>query len=536
MAGNQEKYNQYIVQLLRNKDCEVGSVLCKNLCRQFDLTEENARQILNRAVKSNVVKSSSPISFGKGQFAYSLSGNMKLTDVLMISKKNRPPLYRLLWQMWLNEGIISYFEGIKATSSLVERSSTKVSSFDELLSICVDLDLAYKHKDINNVDYLILKVNGQKLEREAEYAKVSQHYQKMVIDCTLLPDIVVWLQNVNIMASGPIYRNKVTPGIGCVHNKLVWDAYGYTKATGFNPRLNSGDGDVDKGTLVVLDVVLSTEYTDAFLDAFYERIQININSTKGPRRKVLPIVIFNSISTVVKNKMKKMGFLAFDLAAIFGSKITEVVSKTKMLPQMLTSPERLASEVSDILKGIENSGQMDALSALRGTLFEFLMYPIIRNRFGGATIDRGRTLSLVRVEDDKEHKEYYEYDYIIHNNTPKEIVIVEVKGYHNGYRIKLGPYDKKNTLKWFFNKTLPFAREFYKKQGIDYPVKGVYITSAYFDEDCNEHIEKIKSVSKSRPSGLDNIYNRDELLQLLEEFDMKNEINTINRFYVKDED
>lgn len=535
MAGNQEKYNQYIVQFLQKNDCEVGSVLCKNLSQHFGLTEENARKVLNRAATSRVVKSSSPITFGKGQFAYSLSGNMKLSDVLSISKKNRPPLYRLLWQMWLNEGIISYFEGIKATSSLVERSSTKVSSFDELLSICVDLDLAYKFKDVNNVDYLILKVNGQKLEDEAQYAKVSQHYQKMVIDCTLLPDIVVWLQKVNIMATGPIYRNKVTPGIGCVHNKLVWDAYGYTKATGFNPRVNSVEGDVEKGTLVVLDVVLSTEYTEAFLDAFYERIQININSTKGPRRKVLPIVIFNSVSILVKNKMKKMGFLAFDLAAIFGSKITDVVSKTKMLPQLLTSPDRLAGEVSDILTGIDNAGQLDALSALRGTLFEFLMYPIIRNRFGDASIDRGRTLSLMRVEDEKECKEYYEYDYIIHNNTPKEIVIVEVKGYHNEYRINLGPYDKKNTLKWFFNKTLPFAREFYKKQGIDYPVKGVYITSAYFDENCNESIERIKSVPKSRPSGLDNVYNRDQLLELLEQFDMQNEIKTIKRFYVKED-
>src|SRR5690606_17886329 len=125
----------------------------------------------------------------------------------------------------------------------------------------------------------------------------------------------------------------------------------------------------------------------------------------------------------------------FDLSAIFGSKITEVVSKTKMLPQLLTSPEHLAKEVNQILKSIENAGQLDALSALRGTLFEFLMYPLIKNRFPDATIDRGRTLSVTKEINGTKKKEYYEYDFIIHNNTPKEIVIVELKGYHSDFKI-----------------------------------------------------------------------------------------------------
>lgn len=418
MESNQDKYNEYIVKILKERDCDLSTVICKSLTKKFGITDDNARQVLKRAVHSKLIKSSSPISFGKGQFAYSISGKLKFNAVIRISKNNRPPLYRLLNQMQLNGGIISFYEGIKITTGVIEPSSTKVSSFDELVEICIELDFAYRYKDVNNVDYLILKQRGKVLEDEVQYAVASQHYQKMVLDCTLLPDILVWLQKTNILSQGPIYRNKSTPGIGCIHNKLVWDAYGYTKVTGINLRQTQieGETNTDKGTLVVLDVILSTEYTETYLDAFYERIQININSTKGSRRKVIPIVIFNSINNFVRNKIKKLGFLAFDLSAIFGSKITEVVSKTKMLPQLLTSPEHLAKEVIQILKSIENAGQLDALSALRGTLFEFLMYPLIKNRFPDATIDRGRTLSIKREIEGKEQKEYYEYDFIIYNN------------------------------------------------------------------------------------------------------------------------
>ncbi len=535
IKSSQDKYNNYIVEILKERDCELSSEICKSLNKKFGLSDDNARQVLKRTVQSQVIKSSSPTTFGKGQFAYSISGNLKINAVIRISKNNRPPLYRLLKQMQLNDGIISFYEGIKISVGVIERSSSKVSSFDELLKICLDLDFAYRYKDNNNIDYLVLKQKGKVLDEKAQSTLASQHYQKMVLDCTLLPDILVWLQKVNILASGPIYRNKTTPGIGCIHNKLVWDAYGYTKTTGINIRQATTGNEGDKGTLVVLDVILSTEYTEIFLNGFYERIQININSTKGGQRKVFPIIIFNSINAIVRNKIKKLGFLAFDLSAIFGSKITEVINKTNMLPQLLSSPETLAKEVSQILKSIENAGQLDALSALRGTLFEFLMYPLIKNRFPDSIIDRGRTLTVTNEIEGKNVKEYYEYDFIIHNNQPKEIVIVELKGYHSGFRINVGPYDKKSTLKWFFNTTLPFARKFYKKERADYPVKGVYITTAYYADDCDEIINKLKESIKLRPSSLDITYDRDQLLELLTTFEMKNEIKTIERFFIKDE-
>src|SRR5690606_27975691 len=137
MESNQEKYNSYIVKILNEGDCELSSVICKSLCKKFGITDSNARQVLKRAVQSKLIKSSNPISFGKGQFAYSISGTLKISAVIRISKNSRPPLYRLLKQMQLNGGIISFYEGIKATTGVVEPSSTKVSNFDELLKICL---------------------------------------------------------------------------------------------------------------------------------------------------------------------------------------------------------------------------------------------------------------------------------------------------------------------------------------------------------------------------------------------------------------
>ena len=129
------------------------------------------------------------------------------------------------------------------------------------MTLLSKLDIIYTKKDVNNVNYIIYKIFKEHQSELEEKHLMFNHYSKMVMDCSVLPDIIRWLGKSNlIINSNVIYRNKKTPAIGAKHNNLVWDAFAYTRATGINSILGSKADTIEKQTLVVLDVLLSGEY------------------------------------------------------------------------------------------------------------------------------------------------------------------------------------------------------------------------------------------------------------------------------------
>lgn len=530
----QEKYNTFLNKLLKESLFDSGISLNQKLIETFDVSSDYARQILKRAVSQKVIKSSKPYTFGKGQFIYIYNENdLDKSGIKAITKKNRPPIFRLLELMDLNDGIISYYEALKITAAPLEESSTKVSTLGDILNLLYKLDIVYTKKDFNNVHYIIYKEEKEHKSDKIEELLMSIHYSKMIMDCSVLPDIMRWLGNSNlIINSNAIYRNKKTPAIGAKHNNLVWDAFAYTRATGINPTLGSKADSVEKQTLVVLDVLLSDEYSQVHLDAFYNRIQINRNSVKASERKILPIIIYQSCSQHTINKIKKLGIITFDISAIFGKRIYDILNQTRELSSIFKNAEKIDDSIESILNTISNAGQEDALKELRGTLFEFLMYPLLSSLYPVASIQRGKIISRLNKEGNKEG---YEYDYIIQSTHPPEIIIVELKGYHDGATIPLGDYKTKSSLKWFFSNTLPFAaKEFKSEIEQGKVVKGVYITSAGFWDDGKKFLAEMDKGSL-KSVVLNTGYDRNALLTLLKQRGFSNEIRIIEKFYIQGE-
>lgn len=531
----QEKYNSFLNKVLSERLFESGINLNQMLIESFSVSSDNARQIVKRAVAQKAIKSSYPYTFGKGQYIY-LYNEYELgkSSIKAITKISRPPIYRLLQLMDRNNGILSYYEGLKITASPMENSSTKVSTLEDILSLFAKLDIIYQKRDNNNVVYILFKEDKEELQETKEQALMANHFAKMVIDCSVLPDILSWLGRSNLIDSiNSIYRNKKTPGIGAKHNNLIWDAYTYTRSTGINPTLGSKADTLEKKTLSVLDVVLSEEYSAEHLDAFYDRIQINRNSTKEVERKILPIIVYKSSSAHTINKIAKLGIIAFDIGSIFGTKIYDILNRTHELSIFFKESEKIDQTIEGILNAISEAGQEDALKELRGTLFEFLMYPLLASLYPLATIERGKTLTR---QNDIGKKEGYEYDYIIQSTNPPEIVFVELKGYHSRATIPLGNEDTKGSIKWFFSRTLPFAIKEYKSEiGKGKVAKGVYITSAAFWKDGKEFLE-IMDKGKLKSLNLNTGYDRDQLIELLNQRGFRNEIKIIKKFYTQKEE
>lgn len=338
----------------------------------------------------------------------------------------------------MSDGIISYYEAMKITASPVEKGNSKIDILDDLIELLKDRDIIYICIDQNNIKY-ILYANL----KESEEKLIKIHYSKMVIDSLFVKDIIDWLSKSNLILSlNNRFRNKSTPSIGASHNNLLWDAFGYTKATGLNPVPARVAATVEKQTLVVVDVVMSRDYNQLDLDGFLSRVQININAVTTGTRKVIPVVIYRSCSEYILKTLKSLGFLCYDIGSIYGSNIFAILENVSKLQfnQKLLQNEEFEKTIEETLLTIKNSGQEDQLKALKGTLFEVMMYQVLKHQYPNADITTNVYYSkmILNEETKKDEKRGFEYDYVIRSSNPKEIIIVELKGYHSEYQIPLG--------------------------------------------------------------------------------------------------
>lgn len=528
-----KQYDDYLYNLLQAKKFQVGKELCDSLSEKFAVTNVYARKIVERAVSKGILKSSSPLTFGKGQFVYFLKPDKLTKDTIkQIAKRYRPPLFRLIECLDMNDGIISYYEAMKITASPVEKGSSKVDMLDDLIELLKDREIAYTCIDQNTIKY-ILYINL----KESEEKLIKNHYSKMVIDSLFVKDIIDWLSKSNLILSlNNRYRNKSTPSIGAAHNNLLWDAFGYTKATGLNPVAARDAKAVEKQTLVVVDVVMSRDYNQLDLDGFLSRVQININAVTTGTRKIIPVVIYRSCSEYILKTLKSLGFLCYDIGSIYGSNIFAILENLSRLQfnQKLLQNEDFEKTVEETLQTIKNSGQEDQLKALKGTLFEVMMFQLLKHQYPNADIATNVYFSkmIFNEESKKNEQKGYEYDYIIRSSNPKEIIVIELKGYHSEYQIPLGTYEIKNTVKWFFNKTLTFIKDKFQLE-IDngYAFKAVYITSCKFEDEALDYLIKLNE-GKYKGRRLDVFYDRKKLIALLETNDFISLKNIIEKFYL----
>ncbi|MEH6681677.1 MAG: hypothetical protein V7724_14100 [Sediminicola sp.] len=530
--ANINKYESFILKSLEDKKVLVSSDLCQLLEDTFKIKSSYARKIIQRATHKWLIKSSYPLTFGKGQFAY-YRPNVNLTRerIKIICKKHRPSLYRLLHALEINKGIISYYEALKITASPLVNGFSKVDYLDNVISLLQECEIVHQKVDKNSVKYIILNTT-----QEDDENLMNIHFAKMSIDTAFIKDIIDWIVQSNLIDnSNIIYRNKNNPSKGAKHNNLVWDAFGYTKTTGINPTLARDSNIPEKQTLVVLDILISRDYEQIDLDGFLNRIQINLNSVVKGQRKVLPLIVYRKCSSLVLNKIKKLGFLSYDIGLIFGSNIHSVLENVLKLhnTQALLEEQNFESIIEDTLDTIQVSGQDDQLKALKGTLFEVIMYQLLKHQYPNAEIKPNLYYSkdIISKEDNTITTEGYEYDYVIKSSNPKEIVVIELKGYKSSYAIPLGDYQTKNTIRWFFKKTLPFIREKYRVDiGQGYIFKGCYITSGEYANEAIVDLEKLKEGSL-KPKKLDIYYNRQKLFDLLLENDFDNLKRIIEKFY-----
>ena len=508
------------------------------LCEEQSISRAYARQTIKRSVERKVIKNSHPFTFKNGQYIYMrVDDFLSLETLIKISKKYKPPMYRLLSLLNEEKKILSLYEARKAAATPVENMERyNLTRLDEEIKELITHNIIAVVKDgERGIDYIIAKeLEGS----DVLSGLMRNHYEKMRLDSLFMPDIIRWLKEHNFIDSNLLFYRRIdNPSFGTKHNDFLWDAYSYTNTTGFS--INTGKE--DKQTLVVLDVIIHRNYLKEDLDAFYSRIQSVRHSTHGEARKILPIIFFVEADIQVKKEINRLKLLNFSLQNIFGTKVTELVTKLDEIQKALASAEPVEEKSEEVIEKVENSlklmdqtGHMENFNNLKGDLFESLMYVIVANLYPHNS----------RIGHSKYFKPF-EYDIIVQLDT--EVIVIELKGFKNTTIINLGDNKTSNTVKWFFGKTFPHAKKLYTMPNPPFSydktkVKGCYITSANFSDEAKEWLENTNN-TRIKPTNLDCYYDRKKLLKLIKTHENLESLRVstsfvkiLERYYLKQED
>lgn len=525
---------QYLTELFEKHDrAFLGDELKEKLVKKFGKSDQAARQIVTRFASKGIIQNSKPVSFGKGTYAYyPLNKVITLDDLLGLTRLKRPPLFRLLSAIKKCGGIISYYEALKITSTPLKASRSKTLLLDELLAELKHFGVINIKLDNHKTKYIVATYLDDAIVDSA----VARHYALMIVDAMFLYDILASLGKLNLIDNKfNVYRNRKFPSIGARHNNFVWDAFSYTRTTGINTVYGKQKMVSTKQALVVLDVVVSRNYELFDFEGFFARVQVLLNHTRK-ERKIIPIIVYKDISREALNKARSLGLLTYNMSAFFGNSVYEVINNIVDIKlqeyteqPMLIDPVQV---ISDTLELIDITGNGINLQNVTGDFFQSLMYQLFHHLYSGCTIIQSEKLPAMDTIDKKNRS--YEYDFVIFSRNTWEIVVVELKGSMKNYTIRKGDYKKKNTLKWFFGRTLPSIMQHYATGAMDrYQVKGCFITTGKFDRDGELYLSEL-NVSKLKPNALEIGYNGKQVVSLVGYNNLGLLKETLEKYFIKD--
>ena len=532
---NKQHPDDYLANLFSKHDrVYLGDELKEKLVKNFGKTNVAARKIVERFVEKGMIQSSSPVSFGRGTFAYySLHKKITYDDLLGITRVGRPPLFRLLTAIKKCGGILSYYEALKITSAPLIKSKTKTIGLDVLISELMFFKAITQSTDKNNVKYLIANF----IEPLQVEAMMARHYSLMLVDACLIYDVIVSLSKLNLIDNRYIrYRERRMPSKGQEHNNFAWDAFAYTKTTGINTVYGKKKSNTVKQALVVIDMVISRKYELFDYEGFHDRIKVLLNNTKN-ERKIIPIVVYREMSTEALNKARGFGMLTYDISAFFGNAIYEVIDNVKVIKLnengSVDPTVDIFQTIADTLEIIDETGNLYNLQNMTGDFFQSLMYQLFQHLYPNSSIEQGKKLPA--MDDTIGRKKQYEYDLVINSPYSSEVIAIELKGSRNNATVQLGDFDKKNSLKWFFERTFPsFQKHFASALYSSTKVRGVFITSGKFDKEGVNYLSSLNK-GKNKPESINVFYDGKQLRQLVNQNSLYVLQTTLERYFIVDD-
>ena len=502
-------YEPFLSKLFKKNRYYTSDVLIKILMKNFNISDGNARVVINRYRGKIYEVYSKKIKLNKNRFIYTSAGFLDFQELLAITRGHLKSLYRILKKIESNFIV-----------SIAEINKLTIKN-DDIYKILNELE---NKKIIKRFEYKNITFYKQYSE---EYPRdlVIKKYDDMKINSIFNMYFVRWLNNCNIIDNrNIIYRSVEILNELAYHNNLYWDAFAYTKTTGI--RIDNLE---ENNTLVVVDSCVTQKYDEEDFMGFKERIQKYRNSVNGKKRKIMPIILYSCIDKNVLYECKNMGIMAFKASRIFGDNVYEIIEKIgNIYYKINTGDLNLNIDIQEALLLIKEVGQRENLNNLKGTFFEYLLLKFLEKLYPYCTIEKNYYIK------DRESGKKYEYDFIIHPSETNEIILIEAKAYKSTSKIKLGWNKKekkleKDSVKWFFEKKLDVFKKNYQYEERKI-VKLSFITTGIFDDEANNYLEKNKR-SKLKPEKMEICYDYETLISECKNLNLMQEIEHIIQYF-----
>lgn len=423
-----------INEFINDDGSQTADEIVDMLVDRLGISRENAIQKIQYYKKQGKLFSSYPLRFHNGQFAYSKknSNNCFWYSVM----RHKEYLYNVIEKFKENNYIISFYEIGKLTGCLFLENKKYLT----ISKVIEEIKYFYEIKTITKEsNYFVI---GKKIFNDYEN-EICELKTKLTIDCILIPSIIYYLQSINLISDKPLYRNKSNPFNYIETNNLAWDIVAYSTTTGLT--LDCLKTELSPKTLVFVDVKMHDVYGREDYLGLKTRIDKIIYSTKGKRRRVLPIVFINKISEAALKECKKNNYIIIDMAKVFGKAGTKVVS---FIREGNINNVGNYDEMLDIL---EKAGMDETFKNIKGYIFEMLTEKIIRK----ICVYKKQYYIKTNVEVTNDKGEKAELDIVLKDADDKR-VIFECKSsrkkiYWENYIDN--ELDASSYAKYFFNRT-----------------------------------------------------------------------------------
>lgn len=517
-----QKHEKWIVDFLNDNKTNsyIGSDLKKVLIDKFpDLNDAYARKIISDCFRKKIINSTDPVKFGNNEYVYySVLAENKFDLLKDNIKKYKPKMHRVIFALKRNSNILSYNELCKISGAYTNDNLHDVNVIGLL-------------KDLKTLNIAELKeYKGTKFMEFINNSSSEESFINFIEDLKdknlLLYQSLLWLARNNIISSDrQLFYGEGNNYNGISNNDAVWDAFCFTNTVGLGNKIG------EYQTIVVVDFLHKHKYEEYDFLGFKSRVDHLLFSVKNEKRKVLPIIIALDFSPKARALINKENYMCFDLDSLLGRNalyISKLYRNTvKIIEENIDNcnMNEINDSIEKFCEFVHGVGSEKNYQNLKGTLFEYLMYPVFTKIFD-KRYDR-ITSNFSGSVDGKE----FECDYRIETET--ENIFVELKGYKKDYIIPLGKYDKdKNEIssnqcvKWFLCETYEKAK---KVVGPERKSSFCYITTASISDEAKQ---VIKNRKKDKPANLELYYERESLIKLLKKYGLKKEVRIIEQYFI----
>ncbi|MBE2914117.1 hypothetical protein [Anoxybacillus flavithermus] len=393
---------EVIKKILEKYGPLLGSELNQKLRETMDISSAYARKIIQRATDNEVIFSTKPVSFGRGQYLYYLQHH-NISDALQTAlQKQRKGLHRIFQSLVHNKGRILTSEAIKISAAVTNRNffpanEPKEKVLDNLLQLGIIKDIS----NYNEISYIIAKM--QNISSEAE---LYPWYRRHMVNRLFALEAATWLERCNITAWNQTHifdseQNRVD------FNGHLWDAVGFTYLYGFYESYYENEEKKKTPSFVFMEMLFHRQTYLEDVEGFVARIEMQSARMKNYKTgtRIIPILFYRTIEREAFEIAKEKGILLYSMRDWIGEFSVELF-------EYLVNPYYMDNDFSKKLETYLKSLQ------LLGGQYYNIYRELFIIKHSKAYLERGWNIRRhihYRVGEDKFYADWLMFD---HADTP----------------------------------------------------------------------------------------------------------------------